>query len=129
MHPSTTLTAFGGLISSADDLAKFDLTLKRGLLLKPDTLAAAWKTPVGANGQPLPHGAGWFVQGYNGSRVVWQYGMTENASSSLIVTVLPRGLTLILVANSDGLSKGFALSSGDLTTSPFGKVFLGTFAR
>ena len=116
-------------MSTADDLAKFDLAIKRGVLLKAETLAAAWQAPAGAGGRTLPHGLGWFVQGYNGARVVWQYGQSENASSSLVVTVLPRGLTLILIANSDGLAKPFALSDGDVTASPFGKVFLGTFVR
>lgn len=128
-HPSLTLTPSSGLIASADDLAKFDLTLKRGLLVPPEFLAAAWRYPTGAGGQPLPHGLGWFVQSYNGSKVVWQFGVSDNASSSLVVTVLPKGLTLILLANSDGLAKPFALSAGDLTVSPFGKVFLGTFVR
>ena len=128
-HPSLTLMASGGLVSTADDLAKFDLAVKRGVLLKPETLAGAWRAPLDATGQPMPHGFGWFVQDYNGSRIVWQYGLTDNASSSLIVTIVPRGLTLILLANSDGLAKPFALSAGDLTASPFGKVFLGIFAR
>jgi CubicO group peptidase (beta-lactamase class C family) len=128
-HPSTALSASAGLVSTADDLAKFDLAIKSGVLLKPETLAAAWQAPLGAGGQPLPHGLGWFVQGYNGARVVWQYGLSENASSSLMVTILPRGLTLILIANSDGLARPFALSAGDVTASPFGKVFLGTFVR
>lgn len=128
-HPSTTLSAEGGLVSTADDFARFDLAIKRGVLLQADTLAAAWRAPLGAGGQTLPHGLGWFVQSYNGSRIVWQYGITENAGSSLVVTVLPRGLTLILLANSDGLVKPFVLAAGDLTVSPFGRVFLGTFVR
>lgn len=128
-HPSITLTPSGGLVSTADDFAKFDLALKRGQILKPDTIAAAWRAPLGPSGQALPHGLGWFVQGYKGERIVWQYGMTENVSSSLIVTIVPRGLTLILIANSDGLAKPFALTAGDVVASPFGKVFLGTFVR
>ena len=36
-----------------------------------------------------------------------------------------RRLTLVLLANSDGLVKPFALSAGDVTTSPFARVFLG----
>jgi CubicO group peptidase (beta-lactamase class C family) len=128
-HPFSTLHAGAGVVSTADDLAKFDLAIKRGVLLKAETLAAAWRPPVGAGRQPLPHGLGWFVQGYNGARVVWQYGLSDSASSSLVVTIVPRGLTLILTANSDGLAKPFALSAGDVTASPFGKVFLGTFVR
>jgi CubicO group peptidase (beta-lactamase class C family) len=129
VHPSETLTVWGGLVSTANDLAKFDLAIKRGILLKPETLEEAWSAPADGAGAALPHGYGWFVQGYNGSRVMWQYGLTDNASSSLIVTIVPGGLTLILIANSDGLAKPFALSDGDVTVSPFGKVFLGIFAR
>ncbi len=89
----------------------------------------AWRPAVGANGQPLPHGLGWFVQSYNGETIVWQFGVSQGASSSLIVTVPGRGLTLVLLANSDGLSSPFSLANGDLTASPFGRLFLGLFVR
>jgi hypothetical protein len=39
------------------------------------------------------------------------------------------GLTLILLANSNGLVKPFPLAAGDVTASPFRKVFLGLFMR
>jgi hypothetical protein len=69
------------------------------------------------------------VQTYNGEPVVWQFGVSENASSSLVVTLPARGLTLILLANSSGLVKMSALAAGDLTASPFGRLFLGLFAH
>ena len=124
-----TLTTAGGLISTARDLARFDLALKDGVLLREGTLAAAWQAPLGRDGQPLPHGLGWFVQTLNGEKVVWQFGVSENASSSLVVTLPARGLTLILLANSDGLVKPFGLEAGDLTVLPMGRLFLGLFAR
>jgi CubicO group peptidase (beta-lactamase class C family) len=128
-YTATTLNPASGLISTVHDLAHVDLALKNGLLLQPDTLAAAWRPPVGASKQRLPHGLGWFVQTYNGEPVVWQFGVSENASSSLVVTLPARGLTLILLANSSGLVKTFVLAAGDLTVSPFGRLFLGLFAR
>lgn len=128
-YGATRLTPASGLISTVRDVAQFDLALRNGVLLRPDTLAAAWRAPVGPDGRPLPHGVGWFVQTYNGETVAWQLGMGENASSSLMVTVPGRGLTLILLANSDGLVKPFALAAGDLTASPFGRLFLGLFVR
>jgi hypothetical protein len=45
------------------------------------------------------------------------------------VTVPARGLTLILLANSSGLVRPSALTAGDLTASPFGRLSLGFFAR
>lgn len=128
-YQATALDASTGLITTVDDYARFDLALRQGILLRPETLAAAWRAPAGKTGQPLPHGLGWFVQNYNGETVAWQFGLEENASSSLVLTVPERGLTLILLANSDGLEKAFAPAAGDVTVSPFAKVFLGLFVR
>jgi CubicO group peptidase (beta-lactamase class C family) len=123
------LTPFGGVVSTVRDLARFDLALRTGVLLRSDTLAAAWSAQVGRDRSLLPYGIGWFVQSYNGEPVVWQFGQTENSSSSLMITLPARGLTLILLANSDGLTKAFPLSAGDVSVSPFVRVFLGLFAR
>jgi CubicO group peptidase (beta-lactamase class C family) len=129
-YPESTsvLTPSTGLITTVRDLAKFDLALKQGILLERSTLEVAWSAPS-ANGVPLPHGMGWFVQTYNGEKVVWQFGMTENVSSSLMVTLPDRGLTLILMANSDGLVKLYSPAKGDLTLSPFARLFLNVFVR
>lgn len=126
---ATTLTGSSGLVTTARDYAKFDLALRHYALLRPNTLAAAWRAGVGGNGVALPHGLGWFVQTYNGELVVWQFGVGDNASSSLVVTVPYRYLTLILLANSDGLVRPLPLAAGDVTASPFAKVFLGLFVR
>ena len=128
-YPATTLTPVAGLISTVRDFAKFDLALRNGILLRDETLALAWRPPIGHDGQPLPHGLGWFVQTYNGEPVVWQFGLGEDASSSLVAMVPERGLTMILMANSDGLAKPFALAAGDLTVSPFARLFLDLFVR
>jgi CubicO group peptidase (beta-lactamase class C family) len=122
-YPATTLTASGGLVSTVLDFAKFDLALRRGVLLNSDMMAAAWRPPVGANDRPLPHGMGWFVQTYSGEPVVWQFGAGGGASSSLVMTLPARGITLVMFANSDGLAKPATLASGDITASPFARLF------
>jgi CubicO group peptidase (beta-lactamase class C family) len=129
VYPDATLMPSTGLVASTHDLAKFDIALKQGLIVKPETLAAAWAPPIGATGQPLPHGLGWFVQVYNGETIVWQYGLNENAGSALVMSVPARGITLILLANSDGLVKPFDLSTGDVMVSPFARVFVGLLLR
>lgn len=128
-YSAGTLRPSSGLVSTVHDLAKFDLALRRGIVLRPETTALAWKGQVGRDEKALPYGLGWFVQSYRGEPVIWQFGISDNASSSLMVTLPSRGLTLILLANSSGLVKSFPLASGDLTASPFGRVILGFFVR
>jgi CubicO group peptidase (beta-lactamase class C family) len=116
------INATSGLVSTALDLAKLDKALDAGDaggLLLADTLAAAW-TPNGGS----PMGLGWFVQYYKGERVVWHFGNVPNAYSSLVVKLPARGMTFILLANSDGLAAPFDLPQGDVTRSVFAALFL-----
>jgi CubicO group peptidase (beta-lactamase class C family) len=97
-------------------------------LLRAETLALAWTNKVGRDRTLLPTGLGWFVQRYNNEPIVWQFGMMSNGYSSLILKIPARRLTLILLANSDGLSSYFDLASGDVTKSLFAVLFLRLFA-
>ena len=121
------ITAAGGLVSTVRDLARFSAGLEDSVLVGKDTLAVAWRNVTTARGQPLPTGLGWFVQSYNGTRLVWHFGKVSDGASSLLLQVPDRDLTLILLANSDGLSEGFGLEHGDVTTSLFAKLFLRLF--
>jgi CubicO group peptidase (beta-lactamase class C family) len=115
-----------GIVASVLDLAQFDSAIDTGLLLA-DATRVQMLSQAFADGKPLRTGLGWFVQAYNGQSVAWQFGVVEGAYSSLIVKVPNRRLTLILLANSDGLTAPFALEAGDVTTSIFAKTFLRTF--
>lgn len=119
-YPRKTLTAASGIVSTAADLAQFDAHL--GVLVTAQTLKDAWSTSGS-----LPTGLGWFVQKYNGETLVWHFGLAENAFSSLVLKVPGRGLTLVLLANSDGLSAPYSLEKGDVTRSHFAQVFLRLF--
>jgi CubicO group peptidase (beta-lactamase class C family) len=127
---AAVLTPSTGLVTTVRDLAKFDLALRQGdLRISRDTLEEAWSAPAGATGRALPHGLGWFVQRYKGEKVVWQFGVGEDASSSLMITLPERGLTLIMMANSDRLVKPYSLDDGDVSLSPFARLFLSVFVR
>ncbi len=121
------LDAASGLISTARDLARLDAALDEDVLIAPETKETCWSNVVSTSGKGLPTGLGWFVQSYNGERVVWQFGMAANAFSSMVIKVPSRRLTLIVLANSDGLSTSPPLSDGDLTSSPFARLFLKFF--
>jgi hypothetical protein len=120
-YPSRGITAGTGLIATARDLANFDIALDNGVLLADETRSAMWSRRDG------PTGLGWFVQTYSNERLFWHFGNSPNAFSSLILKVPGRDMTLILLANSDGLSAPFALEQGDVTASLFARLFLRTF--
>jgi CubicO group peptidase (beta-lactamase class C family) len=126
VSPNTSINknvnAATGAISTAADLAKFDAALDSALLLHRETMETMWSRQPG-----LPTGLGWFVQTYNGETIYWQFGNTTGAYSSLFLKVPSRHLTLILLANSDGLSEPFPLQNGDVTASLFARTFLRLF--
>jgi CubicO group peptidase (beta-lactamase class C family) len=125
-YPAEGVNAATGLVSTAQDLARFDAALDDQVLLRPELLSVAWSNVTTSSGAPLPSGLGWFVQNYNGERLVWHFGATPGAASSLLIKVPRRDITLILLANSDGLSPA-SISEGDVTASLFAKLFLRVF--
>ena len=120
------INAAEGLVSTARDLARFDSALDDTVLLRPETLGVAW-SPSNFTGLVLPTGLGWFVQNYQGERLIWHFSYVPDAYSALIVKMPARRVTLIMLANSDGLSRGANLEQGDVTASPFVKIFLRLF--
>ena len=121
--------AGAGVVSTVLDLARFDAALDSGAVLGPAAREAAF-TPArsSATGERLPYGLGWFVQDHGGERLVWHYGWQPGAYSGLWLRVPERGLTLILLANGEGLSAPFGLGEGDVARSPFARAFLDALA-
>jgi CubicO group peptidase (beta-lactamase class C family) len=125
--PAEGINAAVGLISTVRDLAQFDAALNSSLLLEEETLAAAWRPGRTPDTLATPTGLGWFVQTYQGEPVVWHYGLVPNAYSSLMIRLPAKRMTLILLANSDGLTAPYQLHNGDVTRSVFANVFLRLF--
>jgi CubicO group peptidase (beta-lactamase class C family) len=122
----TSFSTAAGLTASARDYAAFSMAMDRDAFLKPETKALAYTPVVSPSGQPFPYGLGWFATDYKGVRVVWHYGYWT-ASSTLVIKVPSRGLTFVLLANTDGLSAPYPLASGRLDASPWAREFLETF--
>lgn len=125
-YPGPGVTASTGLVSTVRDLARFDMALDDNLLRR-DFREIAWTNVTTSNGAALPMGLGWFVQTYNGERLIWQLGNVRDAGSSLLLKVPGRNLTLIMLANGDGLAPADALTTGDITVSLYVKLFLKLF--
>jgi hypothetical protein len=54
--------------------------------------------------------------------------MARDAYSALYIKLPARGVTVVLLANSDGLAAPYTLTDGNLNASPFAQVFLQLFA-
>lgn len=138
-YPTYGLDAAGGLVSTAYDLAQFQSALDNRTVPVPlsfSTLDKMWSNQIfRVNNQDvaMPTGLGWFVTMESGQRLVWTFGHIQDASSALIVRLVPpddnpsKRLTLILLANSGGLAQGYDLENANVTSSPFVKVFLRLF--
>jgi CubicO group peptidase (beta-lactamase class C family) len=119
--------AAGGVISTAADLARFDLALDAGVLLSDSAKAEMWRPGRSPSGQVLPYGIGWYVEQVDGRRLVWHTGLWEKQYSALYVKLPDERLTLILLANSDGLWWGKPLDAAQVDGSPFAAAFLRRF--
>ncbi|HJQ10397.1 MAG TPA: serine hydrolase domain-containing protein, partial [Gemmatimonadaceae bacterium] len=122
----TYFGAAAGLTSSALDYASFSMAMDRDALLQPAIKTLAYTPVVSPSGETFPYGLGWFSTMYKGVRVIWHYGLWT-ANSSLIVKVPDRGLSFVVLANSDALSSPYPLGAGKLETSPWARLFLDTF--
>ena len=121
--------AAGGVVSSVTDLARFDLALDEGRLLSDASKAEMWRAGRSPSGAVLPYGIGWWVQEVDGRRLVWHGGWWEQAYSALYLKLPDERLTLILLANSEGIWWGNPLDAAQVERSPFAAAFLRRFAR
>jgi len=119
MNTLPSRTVVGGVVSTVEDLARYAAALDTGVLLPEPARQRMW-TPLRPH---LPYGLGWFVQTLNREKVVWHYGRVAG-SSSLIVKIPARKLSLVVLANSPALGGAFALAN--VALSPVGVSFLDT---
>jgi len=119
--------AAGGVISTVGDLAKFDVALDAGNLVSARSRELMMTPMRSASGAALPYGLGFFVQAYRGRKLVWHSGWWEKAYSAIYLKVPEEKLTLILLANSEGLWWDNPLDEALVEKSPFAAAFLEYF--
>jgi CubicO group peptidase (beta-lactamase class C family) len=125
-YPSRNLGAAAGLLSTVLDMARFDAAIDRHRYLKQETQDRAWTRFVSNRGESLPHGLGWFVQEYQGEKLIWHYGHWGTGFSATYLKVPAKNLTLILLGNSEALSDPW-YADGGIETNAFACVFLRLF--
>jgi CubicO group peptidase (beta-lactamase class C family) len=112
-----SFNAGAGLISTVLDLARFDAAIEANSLVTADTKEQMFTPTVSTSGQRLPYGLGWFTQSYRGARLIWHTGFSPPSTSALFLKLPEEGLSFIVLANTDGLSRPFATGDGDVLKS------------
>lgn len=119
------LRAAAGIIASARHIAQFDMALDRGILL-PE----AWMDRI-IKGAPLPSRGdyrwGWFVQDWNGQRLVWHSGWEPERYSAIYLKVPGKRLSLVVLANNENLWWSNPLTGAAIDRSPVAAKFLELF--
>ena len=127
-HIERHLAGGAGIVSTAGDLVKYDIALDTGQLASDSVMEQLWTPATAPDGTALPYAFGWYVQKYRGEKLLWHSGWDENAGfSALYLKVPERNLTLILLANSEGLWWGNPLDKAQVERSPFAQAFLEQF--
>lgn len=121
--------AAGGVISTANDLAAFDRALGDDKLISAASRQRMWTPSPCSMGGVLPYGLGWFIQEVQGEKLVWHTGLWEEKYSALYLKIPAQNLTLILLANSDGLRWKQDLGEVAIERSDFVQAFLKVFSR
>jgi D-alanyl-D-alanine carboxypeptidase len=96
------LPAYFGMVSTVEDLAKWDIALGKGRVLKQETLDLMWtprRLAGGAIGtiDGFPYGLGWFTGVVNGRRVVGHLGYLGSAMFRFV----DDGVGVIVLTNLD----------------------------
>jgi CubicO group peptidase (beta-lactamase class C family) len=89
----------GGLLSTAEDMAKWDLALRGGSLLPQESLQQMWSPARLNGGGQSGYGFGWGVGGAPGHRHVQHSGGHITGFTSHIVRFLDDDLSVIVLAN------------------------------
>ena len=100
-------------MSTVVDLAKYDAALDANTLVTAATKQQMWTPTVSNSGQKLPYGLGWFTQSYRSTRLIWHSGFSPPSTSALFLKLPEEGLTLIVLANTDLLSRSYQAGHGD----------------
>ncbi|MEL6688005.1 MAG: serine hydrolase domain-containing protein [Pseudomonadota bacterium] len=126
--PNPELNASSGIIASARDLADYSIAVDNGSIMKPELREAMWTPPINADGTPSPHAHGWFVQNWEGHRLVWHGGWWPDAYAGLLLKAPDDDLALILLSNGDNLRADIdTLTKAEIHKAPMVAKFLELF--
>ena len=127
-RPGRHIPGGAGVVSTVLDLAKYDIAIDRGTIASPTIKQKLFAPSILNDGSISPYAFGWYVQDYRGEQLIWHSGWDEDAGFSALYLKVPnQNLTLILLANGEGLWWGNPLDRASVEDSPFTQLFFHYF--
>jgi CubicO group peptidase (beta-lactamase class C family) len=124
--PDDDFRAAAGIIASPLQMAKFDIAFDSGVLIPPALIRELVEADIGPLGD---YRRGWFLEDWNGQRLLWHSGWNEQKGSALYLKVPGKRLTLIVLANTEAIWWDNSLVKAEVAQSPIAQRFLEEFAR
>jgi serine beta-lactamase-like protein LACTB len=93
----------GGLVSSADDMARFEIAIMADRLLKPATREMMWTTQKTTDGGPTTYGLGWDIWTKYGLHLTGHDGGQQGTSTSIVLAP-ERRAGVVVLANLDDVN-------------------------
>ena len=127
-RPDRHLAGGAGIVSTVEDLARYDIALDTGALASKAVMEKLFTPAKAPDGTVLPYAFGWYVQDYRGEKLYWHSGWDPDAGfSALYLKVPARSLSLILLANGEGIWWDNPPGKAEVEKAPFAQAFLETF--
>ena len=118
--------AAAGIKASPRAIAAFDMAFDAGVFLPRAAITRIEDMKIGPLGD---YRQGWWLEDWNGQRLMWHSGWDEKRYSALYLKVPERRLTLIVLANTEAVWWGNSVVKAEAIQSPIARRFLETFAR
>ncbi|MCI0487129.1 MAG: beta-lactamase family protein [Blastocatellia bacterium] len=106
LHDTSMKVPGGGIVSTAEDLVRFAITINTGALVKRDTLDQMWIRQKTKGGEETNYGLGWGVGETNEGHKVVSHSGGQAGTSTLLVLIPEKGLAIAVMSNLERASLG-----------------------
>lgn len=113
----------GGIISSADDMARFEIAILNDVLIKRATRDIMWTPQKPGDGKPNDYALGWGTGRKDGVSIIGHNGSQQGASTVIILAPEKRAAVVVLINMDevDAHGLGDQLLKLVLAATPAGK--------
>ena len=93
------IAASGGILASATDLARWWEAVLQGRVVKPASLEQMLAPVKLSDGRTVPHGFAFFIDSFNGHRVIQHFGSTVGGFGSIVRYYPQEKITVAVIGN------------------------------